>query len=57
MDGILRRPAGTGGIGLRNVHERIQLTLGKQYGLTIDSEEGRGTLVTIRIPRGREVEL
>ncbi len=56
LDGILRRPAGTGGIGLRNVHERIQLTFGKQYGLTIDSEEGRGTLVTIRLPRGKEVE-
>ena len=57
LDGILSRPAGTGGIGLRNVNERIQLTFGKQYGLTIESEEGRGTLVTIRMPRGKEAEL
>ena len=56
LDGILARPTGTGGIGLRNVNERIQLTFGRQYGLTIDSEEGRGTLVTIRMPRGKEVE-
>lgn len=56
LNGILSRPAGTGGIGLRNVHERIQLTFGKQYGLTIASEEGCGTLVTIRMPRSGEGE-
>ncbi len=38
------------GIGVRNVHERIQLTFGKEYGLTIESEPDEGTLVRIRIP-------
>lgn len=38
------------GIGLRNVHQRIRLTFGKAYGLTISSEPDRGTAVRIRIP-------
>lgn len=40
----------TGGIGLRNVHERIKLRYGLAYGLTIDSEPGQGTRVTVRLP-------
>ncbi|XID92467.1 histidine kinase [Paenibacillaceae bacterium WGS1546] len=39
-----------GGIGLANVHSRIQMHYGKDYGLRIESEEGRHTRVTIRIP-------
>ncbi|MDG0790500.1 sensor histidine kinase [Cohnella ginsengisoli] len=39
-----------GGIGLRNVHQRIQLYYGKEYGLTVASEEGAYTRVVIRIP-------
>lgn len=38
------------GIGLRNVHERIQLYYGEQYGLTIKSQLGEGTIVIARIP-------
>ena len=38
------------GIGFRNVQRRIQLTFGKQYGLTILSEPDDGTTVRIRIP-------
>lgn len=38
------------GIGLSNVHNRIQMHYGKEYGLQIDSVEGRFTRVTIRIP-------
>lgn len=45
---------GEGGIGLKNVHERIQLTYGLDYGLTIESAEDVGTTITIRIPRGWE---
>ncbi len=47
---ILTEPAGKSGIGLKNVHERIQLTCGTDYGLSIESEEDKGTLVTIRLP-------
>jgi two-component system, sensor histidine kinase YesM len=54
LDGILTRVVGTSGIGLRNVNERIQLTYGKEYGLAVKSEEGKGTLVTIRMPRGKD---
>ena len=38
------------GIGLRNVHQRIRLTFGKPYGLTIRSEPDRGTVVRICLP-------
>jgi two-component system sensor histidine kinase YesM len=35
--------------GLYNVHERIRLYCGDAYGLTVHSEEGRGTEVSIRM--------
>ena len=38
------------GIGVRNVHQRIRLTFGGAYGLTIFSEPDEGTLVRIRLP-------
>ena len=39
------------GIGLRNVHERIQLCYGEQYGLAILSEPDEGTTVRIHLPQ------
>ncbi|MCI8916256.1 MAG: sensor histidine kinase [Oscillospiraceae bacterium] len=38
------------GIGVRNVHRRIQLTFGEAYGLTIFSEPDEGTTVRLRLP-------
>ncbi len=38
------------GTGVRNVHQRIRLTFGERYGLTIRSEPDEGTLVRIRLP-------
>lgn len=38
------------GIGLRNVHQRIRLTFGEEYGLAIHSEPDAGTTVCIRLP-------
>lgn len=38
------------GYGVRNVHERIQLYYGKEYGVTIHSRPGAGTTVVIAIP-------
>lgn len=38
------------GFGLFYVAERISLCYGKDYGVTIESVEGEGTTVTIRIP-------
>lgn len=37
-------------IGLKNVQTRIRLAFGLEYGLEIESREGRGTRVTIRMP-------
>ena len=39
-------------VGLINIHQRIQLLYGKQYGLHIDSQEGAFTCITITIPKG-----
>lgn len=38
------------GIGVRNVHDRIQLIYGEPYGVTISSELGEGTKVRITLP-------
>ncbi|SDC35452.1 two-component system, sensor histidine kinase YesM [Pelagirhabdus alkalitolerans] len=38
------------GIGMRNVHERIQLMYGKDYGVSVSSEIGKGTRITIELP-------
>ena len=37
-------------IGLVNVSGRIKINFGKEYGLTIDSEENIGTCVSVRLP-------
>ncbi|WP_371069039.1 sensor histidine kinase [Sediminibacillus sp. JSM 1682029] len=39
------------GIGVSNVHRRIQLLFGEQCGLTIQSQQGEGTKVSMEIPR------
>ena len=39
------------GIGLHNVHNRIRLGYGKEYGLSIESVRGEGTTVFLRLPR------
>ena len=38
------------GIGIKNVDDRIKLLYGAQYGVSISSEPGKGTAVTITIP-------
>lgn len=48
------------GYGLRNVQERLQLSFGELYGLTIESAFHKGTIVTISHPilraEGRQAE-
>lgn len=37
-------------IGLNNIHKRLKLLFGENYGLNIDSTKNLGTCVSIRIP-------
>lgn len=46
-----RSHASLNGIGVYNVHRRLQMIYGPDYGLTIESEPGCGTCVTVRIPK------
>jgi len=46
---------GSGGVGLRNVQERIRLYAGGGYGLSFESEPGRGTTALIRLPALQEL--
>ncbi|WP_054940054.1 cache domain-containing sensor histidine kinase [Paenibacillus ihuae] len=53
---LLREPSlekqdngSSGSFGLYNVNERIRYFAGNRYGLSIDSEPGKGTVVTVRI--------
>ncbi|MEX2414898.1 MAG: sensor histidine kinase [Paenibacillaceae bacterium] len=39
-----------GGYGIMNVHTRIVLSFGEGYGVSIDSQVGKGTIVTIIHP-------
>lgn len=38
------------GIALKNVHTRIQLLFGSQYGLSIQSTQDQGTIIEITLP-------
>ncbi|MCR1951740.1 MULTISPECIES: histidine kinase [unclassified Clostridium] len=38
-------------VGLINVHERIQLNYGKDYGIEIKSQEGNGTRIIFKLPK------
>ncbi|AYY12486.1 GAF domain-containing protein [Actinobacteria bacterium YIM 96077] len=50
----LTSPAGgvDGGLGLRNISERLAALYGERYRLDIRSDEGEGTVVDLRIPLG-----
>ncbi len=40
----------SGGIGFRNVNERLKVLYASEYRMWIDSKPGRGTLITIDLP-------
>ncbi|TDF98747.1 sensor histidine kinase [Paenibacillus piri] len=42
--------SGSGGYGIKNVRERLELYLGSQYGVHIENRETRGVKVTITLP-------
>lgn len=35
-------------VGLKNIHDRIRLYYGDEYGVDLESREGQGTVVTVR---------
>lgn len=39
------------GYGLKNVNDRIQLLYGPEYGISVSSQLGRGTIMTITVPQ------
>jgi len=49
---LLERPPGLGqgGIGMANVAERLKVLYGESARMTIDSRNGTGTLVRLRVP-------
>ena len=53
---LSKEPKGkvSSGIGVKNVHERIQLYFGNEYGLEIESELEVGTCVKIWLPKLKE---
>ncbi len=44
------------GIGIKNVHDRIRIYFGDEYGLHIESELDEGTKVIIRMPKIKECD-
>ena len=40
----------TKGYGIMNVNQRIKLYFGENYGISYESEEGKGTKARIRLP-------
>ena len=51
INNVFNNKEGINRVGLINVHERIQLNYGKQYGIKIKSIEGKGTSVKYILPR------
>jgi len=52
MQGAVEPTGGkSNGIGLKNVHDRIQMAFGKKYGLTFATKLGCFTKVAVRLPR------
>ncbi|AIQ34611.1 MULTISPECIES: cache domain-containing sensor histidine kinase [unclassified Paenibacillus] len=42
-----------GGFGLQNVHQRLRLYFGSEYGVLLESIAGTGTTISVRIPKNR----
>jgi two-component system, sensor histidine kinase YesM len=57
MEGSIEEEDGAHtGVGFKNVHKRLELLFGKGYGIEIESEPGRGTVITVRIPLRLELD-
>lgn len=55
IDAIMAQgPKEHGGIGIRNVNDRLQIYFGKEYGVKISSQLDMGTCVEVRMPKVKE---
>ena len=50
LKSVLNKEASVNRVGVINVHERIQLNYGQNYGLKIDSVKDEGTKITFILP-------
>ena len=50
-DGLEKAREDNAGFGMANVGERMRLNYGQRYGLKIESEYGKGTIVRILFPK------
>lgn len=48
---LAKERSDSGGIGVKNVNDRLKIYFGEKYGLSIESELDVGTTVTVRIPK------
>lgn len=55
-ESVLHKEVPLNHVGLRNIHDRIQLNYGQEYGLRVESQEGKGTKITFTLPIHREGE-
>ena len=49
-----KKPRKSARVGVYNVHNRLQLYYGKEYGLSYESAPGQGTCVYVAVPARRE---
>lgn len=47
---VVQEPMPGGSVGIFNVNSRLKLNYGMSYGISLESREGEGTTVTIRLP-------
>lgn len=48
---LAKERSDSGGIGVKNVNDRLKIYFGEKYGLSVESELDVGTTVTVRIPK------
>ena len=53
---LQKEKSDSGGIGVKNVNDRLKIWFGERYGITLHSELDVGTTVTVRIPKVEQEE-
>ena len=51
---LQKEKSDSGGIGVKNVNDRLKIWFGERYGITLRSEPDVGTTVIVRIPKVEE---